>query len=342
LPLPAVDRLTPGADAKPTPLPPRAGAGGGRAALAVLAPAGAALAALLVHQRAPNQQESLVTGLYALLLQGLLLAALVIAAAQWLWRPLRPWARHYGPLLAGAVLLLEFLDVITLKLNLMPLPFFPGPDAILQALATDYRLLFENAYYSLQMLLTGYLSGVALGLVCGVLMGWFGNVRYWGMPLMKIVGPIPATALVPLAMVAFNDALFSGASLIALAVWFPVTMLTMSGIANVPVAYFDVARTLGADRTFLIFRVAIPAALPTIFIGVFMGLLTALLTLMVAETVGVKAGLGWYIAWQKGYAEYDKVYAALLIMSLFFSGIMTLLFKLRDWVLVWQKGMIRW
>jgi NitT/TauT family transport system permease protein len=73
-----------------------------------------------------------------------------------------------------------------------------------------------------------------------------------------------------------------------------------------------------------------------------MGLLTALLTLMVAETVGVKAGLGWYISWQKGYAEYDKVYAALVIMSAFFSGIMTLLFKLRDWVLVWQKGMIRW
>jgi NitT/TauT family transport system permease protein len=342
LPLPAVDRLTPGADAKPTPPPPRKGVGGGRAALAVLAPAGAALAALLVHELAPNRQDGIVTGLYALLLQGVLLAALLIACAQCIWRPLRPWARHYGPLVAGAMVALEFLDAITLKLNWLPLPYFPGPDAVLQALAGDYRLIFESAGYSLRMLVTGYLSGVALGLVCGVLMGWFRNVRYWGMPVMKIVGPIPATALVPLAMVFFNDPLFSGASLIALAVWFPVTMLTMSGIANVPVAYFDVARTLGAGRAFLIFRVAIPAALPTIFIGVFMGLLTALLTLMVAETVGVKAGLGWYISWQKGYAEYDKVYAALVIMSAFFSGIMTLLFKLRDWVLVWQKGMIRW
>jgi NitT/TauT family transport system permease protein len=99
---------------------------------------------------------------------------------------------------------------------------------------------------------------------------------------------------------------------------------------------------LGAGRAYLIFRVAIPAALPTIFIGVFMGLLTALLTLIVAETVGVRSGLGWYLKWRQGYAEYDKVYAALVIMAAFFSGIMTLLFKLRDWVLVWQKGMIRW
>jgi hypothetical protein len=26
----------------------------------------------------------------------------------------------------------------------------------------------------------------------------------------------------------------------------------------------------------------------------------------------------------------------------FFSSIMTLLFKTRDWLLVWQKGLIRW
>ena len=57
-----------------------------------------------------------------------------------------------------------------------------------------------------------------------------------------------------------------------MAVWFPVTMLTSSGIANVPVSYLDVARTLGAGRRYLIFRVAIPAAMPSIFLGLFMGL----------------------------------------------------------------------
>jgi NitT/TauT family transport system permease protein len=64
--------------------------------------------------------------------------------------------------------------------------------------------------------------------------------------------------------------------------------------------------------------------------------------LIVAETVGVKSGLGWYLKWQQGYVEYARVYAALVIMSAFFSGLMTLLFKVRDWVLGWQKGVIRW
>jgi NitT/TauT family transport system permease protein len=119
-------------------------------------------------------------------------------------------------------------------------------------------------------------------------------------------------------------------------------MLTNSGIANVPASYFDVARTLGAGRMYLIFRVAIPSAMPSIFVGLFVGLVASFLTLNVAETIGVRAGLGWYVKWQQGYAEYSKVYAALVIMAFFFSGIMTLLFKVRGRVLRWQKGMIRW
>jgi len=74
----------------------------------------------------------------------------------------------------------------------------------------------------------------------------------------------------------------------------------------------------------------------------FMGLGSAFLTLVVAETVGVKSGLGWYLSWAREWAEYGKVYAALVIMAVFFSSIMSLLFKARDRVLVWQKGVIKW
>jgi NitT/TauT family transport system permease protein len=162
------------------------------------------------------------------------------------------------------------------------------------------------------------------------------------MPLLKVIGPIPATAWIPLAMVISPKPIFSAVGLIALAVWFPVTMLTMSGIANTRASYLDVARTLGASPSFLIFRVAIPAALPNIFLGLFMGLGASFLTLIVAETVGVRSGLGWYVSWAQGWAEYAKVYAALVIMAAFFSTIMTILFKVRDRVLVWQKGTIKW
>jgi len=246
------------------------------------------------------------------------------------------------PIIAVAILLLSLWEIITAGLRLLPMPYFPSPAGVLQSLINDRNMILDSTWHSLVLLLSGYALGVTVGFVTGVCIGWFDRARYWGMPILKVVGPIPATAWIPLAMVVSPSAVFSAVGLIALAVWFPVTMLTASGISNTRASHLDVARTLGAGPCYLIFRVAIPAAMPSIFIGLFMGLGASFLTLVVAETVGVKAGLGWYVAWAQGWAEYGKVYAALVIMAAFFSTIMTLLFKLRDRVLVWQKGVIRW
>lgn len=267
---------------------------------------------------------------------------ILVAIAQKFSVRIRNWAAATCPIIAGAILVLTIWDTITAGLHLLPLPYFPGPGSVLKSLLEDHVLLLKSTYYSLVLLLGGYALGAAIAIVTGVCIGWFSTARYWGMPLLKVIGPIPATAWIPLAMVISPNARWSAVGLIALSVWFPVTMLTISGISNTRAAYLDVARTLGANQRYLIFRVAIPAAMPNIFIGLFMGLGTSFLTLIVAETVGVKYGLGWYVAWAQGWAEYGKVYAALVIMAAFFSTIMTLLFKVRDRVLVWQKGQIKW
>jgi NitT/TauT family transport system permease protein len=280
---------------------------------------------------------------YSITLAAFLLVAITLAIAQhWAPRLLRVRLGRLRPLFTVGVLLLAAWEIVTSGVHLLPMPYFPGPAAVLQSMIGDHALLFDSTWHSLGLLLGGYGLGVVSGLVTGVCIGWSAPARYWGMPLLKVIGPIPATAWIPLAMVISPSALISAAVLIALAVWFPVTMLTASGISNTRASYLDVARTLGANSRYLIFRVAIPAALPSIFVGLFMGLGASFLTLVVAESVGVKSGLGWYVSWAQGWAEYAKVYAALIIMAVFFSTVMTLLFKLRDRILVWQKGMIRW
>lgn len=301
-----------------------------------------ALVALAVHVWVSPKQPVPETRSYSVFLGLIFVAAVIASVAQAFWPRLRRWMEHLCPIIAAAILLLCLWETITSGFRLLPLPYFPSPAGVLQSLLDDRATLFDSTWHSLLLLLSGYTLGVVIALVTGISIGWFGHVRYWGMPLLKIVGPIPATAWIPLAMVLSPSAMFSAVALIALAVWFPVTMLTVSGISNTRASYLDVARTLGARQAYLIFRVAIPAAMPNIFIGLFMGLGTSFLTLVVAETVGVKSGLGWYVAWAQGWAEYGKVYAALVIMAAFFSTIMTLLFKARDRVLVWQKGVIKW
>lgn len=295
-----------------------------------------------LHLLVSQNELPLETRYYSIFLAAFFGASVLAAVVQPWWAALRTWMRDMSPILAATVALLVAWETITSGLRWLPMPYFPSPAAVLLNLIDDRAVVFDSTWHSLILLVGGYVLGVAIGLITGVCIGWFKHARYWGMPVLKVVGPIPATAWIPLAMVLSPNATFSATGLIALAVWFPVTMLTASGISNTRASYLDVARTLGAGRAYLIFRVAIPAALPSIFIGLFMGLGASFLTLVVAETVGVKSGLGWYVQWAQGWAEYGKVFAALIVMAAFFSTIMTVLFKVRDRVLVWQKGVIKW
>lgn len=302
----------------------------------------AAAIAMGIHLGVRKNDPEPDTTSYLIFLGAALGALVLLSLAQVFSSPLRRWMAHMCPIIAAALGLLCVWDLITSGFRLLPLPYFPSPASVLRNLLLDWELLAKSTWHSLLLLLGGYFVGAFVGIVTGICIGWFKQARYWGMPLLKVVGPIPATAWIPLAMVISPKPVFSAVGLVALAVWFPVTMLTMSGVANTRASYLDVARTLGAKPSFLILRVAIPAAMPNIFIGLFMGLGTSFLTLIVAETVGVKFGLGWYVSWAQGWAEYAKVFAALVIMAIFFSTIMTLLFKIRDRVLVWQKGTIKW
>lgn len=313
-----------------------------RVPVTLLALAVTSVIALGVHSFVSKKEPEVETRSYFIFLSIVLGLALAAFAGQLVWPGLRKWMLHMCPIFSGAIGLLIVWEIITSGLRLLPMPYFPSPAGVLQSLINDRDMILDSTWHSLQLLLGGYASGVIVGVITGVCIGWFEHARYWGMPVLKVVGPIPATAWIPLAMVVSPNATIAATGLIALAVWFPVTMLTASGISNTRASYLDVARTLGAGRAYLIFRVAIPAAMPNIFIGLFMGLGASFLTLVVAETVGVKSGLGWYLQWAQGWAEYGKVYAALVVMAAFFSTIMTLLFKVRDRVLVWQKGVIKW
>jgi NitT/TauT family transport system permease protein len=301
-----------------------------------------ALLALILHYAMSHSEPVLETRTYSFFLGGISALGLLCAVLQLSFARLRAWLRETAPILSMAILVLTGFEAITAGLRWLPLPYFPSPARVLRTIIDNRAILWNSTWHSLILLVSGYALGVLVGLVSGVCIGWFKRARYWGMPILKVIGPIPATAWIPLALVLSPSAMVSAIGIIALAVWFPVTMLTSSGISNTRASYLDVARTLGASRTYLIFRVAIPAALPNIFLGLFMGLGTAFLTLIVAETVGVKSGLGWYLSWSKEWAEYGKVYSALVIMSIFFSSIMTALFRVRDRVLVWQKGTIKW
>ncbi|WP_455810793.1 ABC transporter permease [Pseudomonas graminis] len=247
-----------------------------------------------------------------------------------------------GRWLVVLAILFAIWEIVTAKLALLPLPFFAPPRALVEAYATDWPRLGDSVLNSMRLLALGFLFGSISGFVTGVAIGWSRGLGYWVHPLLRFLGPVPSTALLPLALYFFPSSFSAAVFLIALATWFPVTVLTWSGVASVDPRYYDVARTLGANTWFLVWRVAVPASLPHVFVGLFMGLGASFSVLVAAEMMGVKSGLGWYLQWAQGWAAYANMYGALIVMALLFSSLITLLFAVRDRSLSWQRGAVKW
>lgn len=243
---------------------------------------------------------------------------------------------------AGAVLFLNLLNVVTLKFALLPVLYFPSLDRILEAMVNERMLILKCLAYSARLLSGGYFFGALAGVATGILIGFSKQANYWIMPVIRVLGPIPSTAWIPLVLVCFPSAVSASTFLIALSVWFPTTIMTSSGISNVPNAYFEVSGTLGAGKWTQIFSVGVPAAMPYMFLGLFNGTCASFITLITAEMIGAKYGIGWYVNWQKEMLAYANVYAGLIVIAVVFSILITLLFRVRDKVLVWQKGVIKW
>lgn len=204
---------------------------------------------------------------------------LVAFAASFFWQNARNFLQKNGPVIAAGFILLSALNILTAKTAVLPVMLFPSFDSILSVFVESRALILKCVFHSIKLLFTGIFFGVLAGFLTGVGLGFSKRFNYWVNPFVKIIGPIPATAWIPISLVVFPGTFGASVFIIALSVWFPVLLLTSSGIQNVPNAYFEVGKTLGAGKFYQVFRIAIPAALPNIFQGLFFGICSSFIAL---------------------------------------------------------------
>ena len=304
----------------------------------------AILLSVLVYYQIPDNGKQKVMNhpyyLYFIYILGIVLLIEILLG--FFWNKVKEHVYEKAPLITGFIVFLAFLNFVTTKTLWLPILYFPSLDRIVGLLVEQRMFLLQNILSSFQLLIVGFLYGAIVGFLTGLALGYNKKVGYWLNPITKVIGPIPTTAWIPLALSIFPTTYGANVFLIAFAVWFPVTLMTSSGIQGISNVNFEVARTLGASTRYQILHIAIPAAMPSIFLGVFYGTVSSFATLMAVEMNGNSSGIGWYICWQKSVMMYDGVYAGLILIALICSLTLTVLFRLRDHVLVWQKGVIKW
>ncbi len=169
---------------------------------------------------------------------------------------------------------------------------------------------------SLRVLLTGYAIGVAVAAVLTTLAA----LTRWGNEALglftSMFNPLPAIALLPIALLWFGVGTPSLVFVIVHSVLWPVALACHGGFLAVPPTLRMAGRNLGLSGGRFVVEILVPAAFPQILSGLRIGWAFAWRTLIAAELVfGVSArsgGIGWFIYTNRAQLETASVFAGLL------------------------------
>ena len=198
----------------------------------------------------------------------------------------------------------------------------PTFSATIEALAAGIAkgVILERALASIQVLLMGY----SIGLVLAMLLTFFAIRTRIGTDFLETMtamfNPLPAIALLPLALIWFGLGNGSLVFVLVHSVLWAVALNTHSGFRSVSSTVRMVGQNYGLGGLRFVWRILIPAAFPSILAGLKIGWAFAWRTLIAAELVfGVssgKGGLGWYIFEAKNQLDIPEVFAGLLSIIL--------------------------
>lgn len=191
--------------------------------------------------------------------------------------------------------------------------------------------LLGKAWYSIRILLMGYGAGLALA----ALLTMLAITSRLGTDLLETLtamfNPLPAIALLPLALIWFG--LGSGSLVFVLihSVLWPVALNTHSGFMSVSNTLRMVGRNYGLRGLPYVAKILVPAAFPSILTGLKIGWAFAWRTLIAAELVfGVSSGsggLGWFIYENKNQLEIASVFAGLFSVILIGLAVENIVFR---------------
>ncbi|HWD32009.1 ABC transporter permease [Pseudomonas caricapapayae] len=198
---------------------------------------------------------------------------------------------------------------------------------------------------SLVVLLKGYLLGIVLAFALTTLAVSTQFGRDLLSTLTSMFNPLPAIALLPLALLWFGLGDNSLIFVLVHSVLWALALNTYAGFLGVSETLRMAGRNYGLRGLRLVLHILIPAALPSILSGLKIGWAFAWRTLIAAELVfgatSGKGGLGWYIFQNRNELYTDKVFAGLAVVILIGLLVESLVFNNLERITVRRWGMQR-
>lgn len=204
------------------------------------------------------------------------------------------------------------------QLGVVNLLFFSSPSRIVADAVVELQRarFWSDARLSLIELVIGYVTAAVLGVIVGVLAGWYRRVNYFLDPWLSFLYALPRIALLPMIVLWFGLTIVSVVAAVFLGVFFTVVIGTLQGVRTVDRRFLEVAQSFGASRLHLFRSVVLPSTVPFILSSLRLGVGHALVGVFIGELYAANAGIGFMILLAGQQQQTDRLLFGVVIFTL--------------------------
>lgn len=183
----------------------------------------------------------------------------------------------------------------------------------------DFSLI-NRTLISLQVIGIGYLIGGFLAFGLAGLSALSEGVWTFMKTLIAILDPLPAVALLPLAILWFGVGTSAILFTIVHSVVWPMLLNVYNGFKSVPKTQLEVGKNIGLSKFEIVVKVMVPSAFTDMIVGLKVGWSRSWRALVAGEMVfgatGASGGLGWYIYQKRFFMDTAGVFAGLIMIAI--------------------------
>jgi ABC-type nitrate/sulfonate/bicarbonate transport system permease component len=195
--------------------------------------------------------------------------------------------------------------------------FFTGPSTVVTRFVEEWThgRLKQDIAYSGTNFLIGVGMAIAVGVVLGVLIGWYRRLAMVVDPFVTTLYSTPRVALVPLVLIWFGIGMWSKVFIVFINAVFPVLINTIGGVRAVDVDLLRAARAYCASDWQIFRTVVVPGAVPFILTGVRQAVALGLIGVVVGEMFGGSEGIGFMVNYGGQTFQTDTVFLGVAIIA---------------------------
>jgi sulfonate transport system permease protein len=184
-------------------------------------------------------------------------------------------------------------------------------------------------------MLLGFGLAALVGCSVGLLIGLSSQARAYIEPSLEFLRPLPASAVIPVAILLLGLTKAMIISVIVFGSLWPALLATIQGIKSVEPRLFEMARTMELPHRTVIASIVLPGALPDIFSGLRLALTVSLILAVVTEMMSAETGLGATILYAARSFRSPELFAGVITLG-------AIGFSINAMMEVAQRHLLRW